>query len=79
MRIAALPADSDHRFGHGKAEALVALVQVMLIGVSALCIGWRAVDRLINGGETAEMELRDRRFAVRDRRDPRCWSPTSGA
>ena len=55
--IAALPADRDHRFGHGKAEALVALGQVVLIGISALWIGWRAVDRLINGGATAQMEL----------------------
>jgi ferrous-iron efflux pump FieF len=55
--IAARPADSDHRFGHGKAEALVALGQVALIGISALWIAWRAIDRLINGGATAEMEL----------------------
>ena len=55
VRIAAQPADSDHRFGHGKAEALVALAQVVLIGVSALGIAWRAIDRLINGGATAEM------------------------
>ena len=31
VRIAAMPADHDHRFGHGKAEALVALAQVVLI------------------------------------------------
>ena len=55
--IAARPADSGHRFGHGKAEALVALGQVALIGLSALWIAWRAIDRLINGGATAEMEL----------------------
>ena len=55
--IAAQPADREHRFGHGKAEALVALGQVALIGVSALWIAWRAADRLINGGATAEMEL----------------------
>jgi len=53
--IAARPADNDHRFGHGKAEALFALGQVVLIAVSATGIAWRAVDRLINGGETAEM------------------------
>jgi len=57
VRIAAVPADSDHRFGHGKAEALVALAQVALITVSAIGIGWRAADRLINGGETAALEL----------------------
>jgi len=53
--IAARPADNDHRFGHGKAEALVALGQVVLIAISATGIGWRAVDRLLNGGETQEM------------------------
>ena len=30
------PADHDHRFGHGKAEALAALVQVVIISISAL-------------------------------------------
>ena len=52
VRIAAIPADSDHRFGHGKAEALVALAQVVLITVSAIGIAIRAVDRLIHGAET---------------------------
>lgn len=57
VTIAAQPADREHRFGHGKAEALVALGQVVLISLSALWIGWRAMGRLINGGATAEMEL----------------------
>lgn len=57
VRIAALPADQDHRFGHGKAEALVALGQVVLIAASALGIGWRAIDRLLNGAPTANAEL----------------------
>jgi ferrous-iron efflux pump FieF len=43
VRLAAQPADHDHRFGHGKAEALAALFQVMLITASAAGIGWRAV------------------------------------
>ena len=55
VRIAAMPADHDHRFGHGKAEALVALAQVVLITFSAIGIGWRAVDRLINGAQTEAM------------------------
>jgi ferrous-iron efflux pump FieF len=55
VRIAAMPADLDHRFGHGKAEALVALAQVVLITVSAIGIGWRAVDRLIHGAQTQAM------------------------
>jgi ferrous-iron efflux pump FieF len=57
VRIAALPADLDHRFGHGKAEALVALAQVGLITISAVGIAWRAADRLVNGGATTEMNL----------------------
>ena len=54
VRIAALPADHDHRFGHGKAEALAALVQVILITLSAVFIGYRAVERLLSGAQTAD-------------------------
>ena len=57
VRIAALPADSDHRFGHGKAEALVALFQIVLITVSAGWIAVRSVQRLIAGAETGAAEL----------------------
>ena len=57
VRIAAQPADYDHRFGHGKAEALAALVQVILITISAIFIGFRAVQRLVNGAQTSDAEL----------------------
>jgi len=57
VRIAAVPADSDHRFGHGKAEALAALVQVILITLSAIFIGFRAIERLLSGAQTADAEL----------------------
>jgi ferrous-iron efflux pump FieF len=57
VRIAAQPADWDHRFGHGKAEALASLVQVILITISAIFIGFRAVQRLLAGAETADAEL----------------------
>ncbi len=50
--IAALPADEKHRFGHGKAEALAAMVQVMLIAISAAGIALRAIERLLGGAET---------------------------
>lgn len=56
VRLAATPADFDHRFGHGKAEALAALFQVGIITVSAVGIGWRAVERLIEGERTAHAE-----------------------
>ena len=57
VRVAAQPADYDHRFGHGKAEALASLVQVILITLSALFIGFRAVQRLLSGASTTEAEL----------------------
>lgn len=54
--IAAQPADEEHRFGHGKAEALAAVFQVMLIALSASAIAFRALSRLVEGGETAAAE-----------------------
>lgn len=56
VRVAALPADREHRFGHGKAESLAALVQVGIIGISAVGIGWRAAERLIHRETTANAE-----------------------
>ena len=47
--IAAQPADEEHRFGHGKAEALAAVFQVMLIALSAAGIAFRAVQQLLAG------------------------------
>jgi ferrous-iron efflux pump FieF len=52
VRVAAQPADRDHRFGHGKAEALAALAQVGIIAASALGIAWRAAQRLMSGAAT---------------------------
>ena len=46
VRLAAQPADRQHRFGHGKAEALSALFQAGIITASALAIAWRAFSRL---------------------------------
>ena len=57
VRIAAQPADYEHRFGHGKAEALASLVQVILITISAIFIGFRAVQRLLVGAATTDAEL----------------------
>jgi len=50
--IAAQPADEEHRFGHGKAEALAAIVQVTLISLSAFGIGFQAVQNLLAGNDT---------------------------
>ena len=47
--IAAQPADEEHRFGHGKAEALSAMFQVVLISISALTLAVRAAGQLVAG------------------------------
>lgn len=51
------PADEEHRFGHGKAEALAALFQVAIIAISAFAIMIEAVNRLASGGTSAAPEL----------------------
>ncbi len=57
VRWASMPADAEHRFGHGKAESLAALVQIILITFSALAIAWRAIDRLSSSDRTEGLEL----------------------
>ena len=42
------PADSEHRFGHGKAESLAGLGQSVFIAGSALFLISQALDRFIN-------------------------------
>ena len=59
--VAAMPADEEHRFGHGKAEALAAMFQVILIVLSAGGIAFRAVTALVEGGRT---EAADQGIAV---------------
>ena len=49
--VASQPADESHRFGHGKAEALSAMFQVILIVLSGTAIAFRAVIRLAEGGQ----------------------------
>lgn len=56
VRYAAQPADPEHRFGHGKAEALAAMFQVVVIALSALLIAYRGIERLLQGEVTAHAE-----------------------
>ncbi|AWM78970.1 divalent metal cation transporter FieF [Gammaproteobacteria bacterium ESL0073] len=48
ITIALRPADFNHRFGHGKAEALAGLAQSVFILISALFICWEGIKHLIN-------------------------------
>ncbi len=47
VRFAQHPADLEHRFGHGKGEALAAFTQAILIGSTAILLMAQSVWRLI--------------------------------
>ncbi len=48
VRYAAVPPDAEHRFGHGKAEAVASLVQAALVFASAALVGREAMIRLLD-------------------------------
>lgn len=48
IRHALEPADYEHRFGHGKAEALAGLAQSAFIMVSAGLLVWRGVNQILH-------------------------------
>ena len=48
VRYSLQPADTEHRFGHGKAEPLAALAQAAFISGSAVFLILHALDRLRN-------------------------------
>ena len=54
--VAAQPADEKHRFGHGKAEALAAMFQVVLIAISAFSLAFRAVGQWFAGARPEAAE-----------------------
>lgn len=51
VRYAILPADEEHRFGHGKAESLAALVQSALITGSAMLLAVHSFQQFYSGSE----------------------------
>nr|WP_323697104.1 cation diffusion facilitator family transporter [Thiorhodovibrio litoralis] len=55
VRWSLLPPDAEHRFGHGKAQALAALGQATFIAGSAVFLGLQAVDRLLHPRAVVEI------------------------
>jgi len=47
VHAAVTPADREHRFGHGKAEAIAGLLQGLVISVSAIFLAIQSVRRII--------------------------------
>ncbi len=54
IRIAVMPADEEHPFGHGKVEGIAAIVQAVLIVGAGGFIVYCAVERIVDGA-TVEM------------------------
>ncbi len=54
IRQALTPADEDHRFGHGKAEALASIAQAGFIAASACGVALTIVDRFLHPQEVRE-------------------------
>src|SRR5438552_3155088 len=46
VRQALIPADQQHRFGHGKAEPIAGLAQALFISASTLFLVYEAVQRI---------------------------------
>jgi ferrous-iron efflux pump FieF len=57
VRFAGRPADSDHRYGHGKAEAVAALVQGFMLAAAGIWLGAGSVRHLINPEPLSQLSL----------------------
>ncbi len=55
VRYSLMPADDEHRFGHGKAEALAGLGQATFIAGSAVFLVLHAFDRLLHPQPLAQI------------------------
>ena len=57
VRQALIPADADHGFGHGKAEALAGLVQAGFIAASGLALLLAVGERILNPHQVHEEQV----------------------
>src|ERR1700682_5586685 len=46
VRYAEQPADREHRYGHGKGEAVAALLQAVFLAGAGLPLGFQCIQRL---------------------------------
>jgi len=57
IRVALMPADKEHPFGHGKAEAIAGLAQATFIASSAIFLLFQAYSRLQHPAQLAVMDI----------------------
>src|ERR1035437_1545704 len=48
VRVADIPADKEHNYGHGKVENLSAMIETFLLVVTCFWIIYEAINRLIS-------------------------------
>ncbi|MGN4935887.1 cation efflux pump FieF [Aeromonas rivipollensis] len=56
IRYALVPADEEHRFGHGKAESLAGLIQSAFISGSALLLMMHGISSMLNQVPVVRLE-----------------------
>lgn len=56
IKIALEPADNEHRYGHGKVEALAGLAQASFIAGSAFILLLNAIDRMFKPAEMTQID-----------------------
>lgn len=57
IRYALEPPDDQHRYGHGKAEAIAGLAQASFIAGSAVILLLNAIDRIVNPRELQNIDV----------------------
>jgi cation diffusion facilitator family transporter len=57
VRFAERPPDLEHRFGHGKGEAVAAFTQATFLGGAALMLAFQSIERLIFPEPLAALDL----------------------
>jgi ferrous-iron efflux pump FieF len=57
VRYAERPPDTDHRFGHGKGEAVAGFTQAVFLAGAALTLAFQSIDRLIVPERVTSIDL----------------------
>jgi cation diffusion facilitator family transporter len=57
VRIAALPPDREHQYGHGKIENLSAFIETMLLVITCGWIIYEAITRIVSGESHVEPSI----------------------
>ena len=52
LRVAQRPADEEHPYGHTRAEGIAASNVALIVVISALLVGWEAIERITGSHQT---------------------------